>query len=282
VITKIASLSAKDSVLGWKRIKGATSYNIQYKVGKRGKWEQLGDFGGNISKPRTSFSPRNSGKDIVAGKTVYVRMKVSAKIGKVTLSSVWGKARSVKLPEKSKYKRGYDNPDYYEERPVVYRKGHLPLDGHTWEGAIGKYLSMGEDGNDLSMSGGRTLIRWPDEQIHQHAGCRIKVVDPSCIVMWTMDGSEPSLANGTKVLNTDGAVWVWQDRSSITVKARGYVNGKEVFYASATNGQLMYYEDLTGDIGIDPGPADLWPTDGYYTDDNPRPPYHEKDFRYAW
>jgi hypothetical protein len=281
-VTKIAPLSPDDIVLEWKKAKGAISYNIQYKSGKNGKWTPLGAFGGNISKPKTSFSPRSSGGDIVAGKTIYVRMNATVMAGKVILSSVWGKAKAVRMPKKSKYKRGYDNPDYYMDRLVLYKKGHLPLDGHTWEGAIGKYLSMGEDGKDLSMSGGRTLIRWPDEQIHQHAGCRIKVVDPSCIVMWTMDGSEPGLTNGTKVTEQDGAVWVWQDRGSITVKARGYVGGKEVFYASATNGQLMYYEELKRDIGIDPGPADLWPTDGYYTDGNPRPPYHEKDFRYAW
>jgi hypothetical protein len=132
------------------------------------------------------------------------------------------------------------------------------------------------------MLGGQTLLRWPDKNIHQHAGSRIKIIDPSCTVMWTMDGTEPSLTNGTKVTQKDGAVWVWQDRNSITVKARGYVDGKQVFYATATNGSLMYFEELKRDIGIKPGPADLFDTNGYYTEDNPRPPYHEKDFVTVW
>jgi hypothetical protein len=130
------------------------------------------------------------------------------------------------------------------------------------------------------MSSAYCDIRWPDKHIHTHAGTRINVIDPSCTVMWTMDGTEPSLTNGNKVRKQDGAVWVWQDRDSVTVKARGYVDSKEVFYATTTHGQLLYYEELKRDLGIKPGPADLFDTDGYYTPDNPRPPYREKDITF--
>jgi hypothetical protein len=96
-----------------------------------------------------------------------------------------------------------------------------------------------------------------------------------------MDGTEPSLSNGTKVTKADGAVWVWQDRDSAAVKARGYVDGKQVFYATATNAQYLYYEQIKREEGVNPGSPDLWKTDGYFTDDNPRPPYKEKDLVFA-
>jgi hypothetical protein len=150
------------------------------------------------------------------------------------------------------------------------------------EGAIGKYLFMGSDGKRQSMSTAGARICWPDkEQQYWPIGTRIAVKDPSCTVMWTMDGTEPSQTNGTKVTKEDGAVWVWQDRSSPTVKARGYVDGKEVFYATATNAKYLYYKEIKEGEGINPGSPGLWKTDGYFTGDNPRPPYKEKDLIFA-
>jgi hypothetical protein len=137
-ITKAAPLSNQGAVFGFKAAKGAIEYYVQTKTGKRGKWEDNASFGGRMANPKISISLR--GKE---GKTVYVRMGVLTKIGKVTLASVWGKAKAVNIPKKSKYKTEYDDPNFYMDNPVVYKKGGLPLDGQFWDGAIGKYLSMG-------------------------------------------------------------------------------------------------------------------------------------------
>jgi hypothetical protein len=274
-ITKIAPLSNCGAVFEFKPVKGAISYQVQTRTGKNGKWEDNASIGGRMVKPKASISLSEKN-----GKTMYVRMGVVTKIGKVTLHSVWGKPKAVKIPKKSKYETEYDDPNFYLDDPVSYKKGQLPLDGQLWDGAIGKYLSIGEDGKRASMLSAFIDMRWPDRNIHTHAGTRIKVVDPSCVVIWTVDGTEPSLTNGTKVTQADGAVWIWQDRNSVTVKARGYVNNKEKFYATTTNGSLMYYGRLKKDLGIMPGPAALFDTDGYYTASNPRPPYHEKDITF--
>jgi len=274
-ITKAEPLSNSGALITWKKVKGATKYEVQVKVGAKGEWKILSDFSAKVLPVKTSIiGGAASGSSNFAGKTIYVRIRATSKIGKISLASVWGPTKKITIPKKSKYKDVRDDPNYYFEspdEPYSDKYGRYYPAGVLVDGGFGAYLSHWGYGSGVFKGCGKNM----------HFESSFSISDPACTVMWTNDGSEPSLTHGTKVtkaMTPGDGYFIWQDRNSHTVKMRGFIKGKQVFYMKTTFSILKYYEDYVAwdrSQGYTPLLSyEIRTTDGYYTEDNPAPPHN--------
>ena len=68
-ITKLASKKSKQAVINWKKIKGASSYEVYRSTSKKGKYKKI------ASTKKTSYTDKKA----TGGKTYYYKIRVCKK-----------------------------------------------------------------------------------------------------------------------------------------------------------------------------------------------------------
>jgi len=99
-ITKGLPVSDREVLIEWKPIKGATRYEVGVKIGADGEWKILSDLSDKVLPTKTSIMGDGvDGNPNFMGKVIYVRVRATAPIGKVSLASVWGEAKEIVIPK---------------------------------------------------------------------------------------------------------------------------------------------------------------------------------------